>query len=181
MRSKFKASRPNTWGEIDTTALRSVNRRIGVDGSDTTLDRCEAGRIDKIDLVDENDVGERELVLRFRRPIDLFEKMAGAGDGDDGVELGLAAGILIDKERLRHRRRICEPRGLDDDPVEGSAAPHQSLDDTNEVAPNRAANAAVVHIENLFVRIDDKLVVDTDLSEFVHDHGKPLAIGLECG
>src|ERR1700681_3197256 len=43
-------------------------------------------------------------------------------------------------------------------------------------AGNRAADAAIVPLENLFVRIDDEIVVDTDLSEFVHDHGKPLAM-----
>jgi hypothetical protein len=56
-------------GEIDTAALRAVNLCIGVDVSDTPFDRWEAARIDKINLVDENDVGERELFLRFRRPL----------------------------------------------------------------------------------------------------------------
>ena len=55
-------------GEIDATSLRSVNRGIGVDVSDAAFDRCEAARIDKIDLVDEHDVGKGELFLRFRRP-----------------------------------------------------------------------------------------------------------------
>ena len=99
--------------------------------SDTTLDCCEAARIDKIDFVDENDVGERELFLRFRRPVDLFQEMLGICDGDDGVERRLATDVLIDKERLRHRRGIREACGLDDNAVEGSATPHQPCDDTN--------------------------------------------------
>jgi len=146
--------------------------------SDTTLDCCEAARIDKIDFVDENDVGERELFLRFRRPVDLFEEMLRVSNGDDGVELRLASDVLIDKERLCHRRRVCEPRSLDDDAVKGSAAPHQTCDDTNKIAPNGAANTTVVHLEYLFVRVDDEIIVDTDLSEFVHDDSKLLAMRL---
>jgi hypothetical protein len=103
MRSRLKASRPNT-------STRSL--RIWIDASDATFDSCEAARIDKIGLVDKNDVGERELLLRFRRAIDLFEEMLGVRDGDDGVELCLAADVLVDKERLRHRRGIREPCGL---------------------------------------------------------------------
>jgi hypothetical protein len=99
--------------------------------SDTTLDCCEAARIDKIDFVDENDVGERELFLRFRRPVDLFQEMLGICDGDDGVELCHASDVLIDKEHLRHRRAICEPCSLNDNSVEGSATAHQPRDDTN--------------------------------------------------
>jgi hypothetical protein len=109
---------PQYLCEVDTTALHSVNRRIGVDVSDTTFDRCEAGLIDKISLVNENDVGKRALFLRFRRPVDLFEEILGICDGDDGVELRLTANVLIGKERLRHRRGICESGGLDDNAVE---------------------------------------------------------------
>ncbi|MCP1845604.1 hypothetical protein J2R78_008638 [Bradyrhizobium sp. USDA 4538] len=169
---------PQYLGEIDTTALRSVNLRIWVDVSDTTFDYCEPVRIEKINLVDENDVGERELLLRFWCAVDLFEEMPGVRDSDDGVELRLAADVLVDKERLRHRRRICEPCRLDDNAVEGSAAPHQPCDDPDEVTAHRAADAAVVHLENLLVRVDDEIVVDTDLSEFVHDHRKPPAVRL---
>ena len=85
------------------------------------FDRGQAALIDKIDLVDENDVGKRELLLRFRGPIDLFEKMFGVGDGDNGIKLGFAADVIVDKERLCHRRGICEPRGLDHDAVERAA------------------------------------------------------------
>ena len=93
-------------GKIDAATLRSVNPCIGVDASDAALDCREAVRIDKIDLVDENDVGEGELLLRFRRTVDLFEEMFGIRDRDDGVELRPAANLLIDKECLRYRRGI---------------------------------------------------------------------------
>jgi hypothetical protein len=177
MRPRLNASRPNI-SEIDPAALRRVNFRIRVDVSDATFECCEAARVDEIDIVDENDVGERELLLSFRRPVDLFAEMPGVRDGDDGVELRLAADVLIDKERLRLGRGICEPGRLDDNAVEGLATPHQACDNTNKVASHRAADTTVVHLENLFVRVDDEIVVDTDLSELVHDHGEPPAVRL---
>jgi len=143
------------------------------------FDLRQAALIDKIDLVDENDVGKRELLLGFRGPIDLFAKMFGVGDGDDGVKLGLAADVIVDKE--------CLPRSLHHDAVERAATPHQPCDDTNKIAANRAANTPIVHFEDFLVGVDDEIVVDTDLAEFIDDHGKPLAVCLgenavqQCG
>jgi len=48
-------------GEVDSAALRPVDRRVRVDPADATFDRGKAVLIDKIDLVDENDIGERKL------------------------------------------------------------------------------------------------------------------------
>ena len=102
----------------------------------------------------------------------------GVGDGDDGVELGLAADVLVDEEGLRHRRRIGEAGGLDDDGVELALAPHQPVDDADQVAAHGAADAAVVHLEDFLVGADDEVVVDADLAELVDDDGELLAVRL---
>src|ERR1700758_2827463 len=77
--------------EFDATALSPVDRRVGVDPADAMFDRGQAALVDKIDLVDENDIGKRELLLGFRGPIDLLQEMPGICDRDDRIELGLAA------------------------------------------------------------------------------------------
>ena len=102
----------------------------------------------------------------------------GVGDGHHRVELGLRADVLVDEEGLRHRRRIGEAGGLDDDGVELALAPHQPVDDADQVAAHGAADAAVVHLEHFLVGADDQLVVDADLAEFVDDHGVFLAVRL---
>jgi hypothetical protein len=53
---------------------------------------------------------------------------------------------------------------------------HQPFDDADEVAPHSAANAAVIHLENLFVGADNEIVVDADLAEFIDDDGVTLAM-----
>ena len=50
---------PQYPAELDATALRPVDRRVGVDPADAMFDLSQAALVDKIDLVDENDVGER--------------------------------------------------------------------------------------------------------------------------
>src|SRR5262249_12850016 len=93
----------------------------------------------------------------------------GVSDRHYRVELGFAADIVVDEEGLRHWRGVGEPRGLEDDGVEFSLPAHQPLDDAHEIAAHRAADAAVVHLEDFFVSTDDEVVVDADLAEFIDD------------
>jgi hypothetical protein len=44
---EIKGVSPQYLGEVDTTALRSVYRRIWIDLSDTTFGRCEAALIER--------------------------------------------------------------------------------------------------------------------------------------
>ena len=94
------------------------------------------------------------------------------------VELGDRAHLVVDKEGLRDRRRVREPRGLDQDSVERAFALEQIADDTDQVAAHGAADAAVVHLEDFFVGVDNQLVIDADLAKFVDDHCIPLAVFL---
>ncbi len=53
---------------------------------------------------------------------------------------------------------------------------HQAFDDADQVAAHRAADAAVVHLVDFFVGLDDQVVVDADLAEFVDDDRIFLAV-----
>ena len=84
--------------------------------------------------------------------------------------------VGVDKKGLRHRGRIGETGGLDDDGVELALALHQPFDDADEVAAHRAADAAVVHLEDFLVGADDEIIVDADFAEFIDDDGELLAV-----
>ena len=86
--------------------------------------------------------------------------------------------ILVDEEGLRDRGGIGEAGGLDDDGVELALALHQPLDDADEIAAHRAADAAIVHLEDFLVGADDEVVVDAYLAELVDDDGEFLAVRL---
>jgi len=57
-------------------------------------------------------------------------------------------------------------------------APHQAIEDAHQIAAHRAADAAIVHLEDFFVGADDQIIVDADLAELVDDHGVFLAVRL---
>ena len=151
---------------------------VGIDAADAGLDLAQLALAHEIGLVDQDDVGEGDLVLRLRRILKAILEPFGVGNGHHRVELGLAPDVLVDEERLRYRRGVGEPRGLDDDGVELALAPHQALDDADQVAAHGAADAAVVHLEHFLVGADNQLVVDADLAELVDDHGEFLSMRL---
>src|SRR5579864_6649090 len=157
--------------ERNLGTLRLVQAGIGIDAADTRLDVAQLFGRDQIGLVDEDDVGKGDLVLGLGGVLEPVVEPLGIGDGDHGVELGAPPDVLIDEEGLRHRRRIGQPRGLDDDGVELARAPHEGVEDAHQVAEQDAADAAVVHLEHFLVGADHEVVVDADLAEFVDDDG----------
>src|SRR5262249_52073926 len=165
-------------GQGNGAALCLVQPRILVDGADARLDLGELVPADEVGLVEQDDVGEGDLVLRFGGVLEAFAQPFGVRDGDHGVELGAPVDVAVGEDRLRDRRGVGEAGGLADDGVELALPAHQPVDDADEVAAHGAADAAVVHLEHLFVRTDDEVVVDADLAEFVDDDGVFLAVRL---
>ncbi len=90
----------------------------------------------------------------------------------------MLADVLVHEKRLRHRRRVGEAGGFDDDGVELALAPHQAVEDAHQIAAHGAADAAVVHLEHFLVGADHQIVVDADLAEFIDDDGVFLAVRL---
>jgi hypothetical protein len=166
------------FGDVDLGALGAVQPGIGVDGADARLDLVQLRRRHQVGLVDQDHVGESDLVLDLGRVLEPFLQPFGVGDRHHGVEFGLGADLLVHEEGLRHRRGVGEPGGLDDDGVELSFSSHEPVDDAHQVAAHGAADAAVVHLEHFLVGVDDELVVDADLAEFVDDDGEFLAVRL---
>ena len=159
-------------------ALGVVDVGVRIDRAHMRLDVEKLRLAHEVGLVDEDHVGEGDLVFRLGRILQAVAQPLGVGDGDDRVELGSPADIGVDEEGLGDRRGIGEAGGLDDDRVELALAPHQTVDDANQVAAHGAADAAIVHFENFLVRIDDEVAIDADLAELVDDDGELLAVRL---
>ena len=97
-------------------------------------------------------------------------------EGDDGIEPGLGADIVVHEECLGDRHRVGQSGCLDDDGVKPAGAAHQPFDDADQVAAHGAADAAIVHLVDFLVGFHDQVVVDADLAELVDDHGIALAV-----
>ena len=107
--------------EIERAALQHVRQRhlaalgavqfgVGVDGANPRLDFGQFGLGDEIGLVEHDDVGERDLVLGFRRVLQPVAQPFGVGHRHDRIEPRVLLHVLVDEEGLRHRRRIGEAR-----------------------------------------------------------------------
>ncbi len=132
----------------------------------------------EVDLVENDDIRERDLVLRLGRVLEPVGQPLGIRDRHDRVETRGVGHVLIHEEGLGDRRRIGKAGGLDDDRVELALALHQAVEDADEIAAHGAADAPVVHLEHFLVGADHEFVVDADLAEFVDDHGVFLAVRL---
>src|SRR3954466_12519495 len=99
-------------------------------------------------------------------------------DRDDRVEAVTLFHLVIGEKRLCDRRRIREAGGLDDDAVELVLAFEQPAEDADEIAADTATNAAIVHLEKLFVALDHELMINAHLAKLVFDHRQFLAVML---
>ena len=152
------------------TALTADPLGIGVDRLDARLDGLQLVGSHQVGLVEQDHVGEGDLVLGLVGVGQPLQHVTAVDDGNHRIELGLGAHVLVHEEGLRHRRRIGDTRGLDHDGIEAALALHQVLDGADQVAANGAADAAVVHLEDFLVGFDEQVVVDADLAELVDDH-----------
>ena len=159
-------------------ALGPVDHRMRVDRADAPLDFGELVRRDEVGLVEEDHVGEADLLLGLGRVTEALDQVLGVGDRDHRVELRPRLHLVVHEEGLGDRRRVGEAGGLDEDAIEPAGTLHQPLDDADQVAAHRAADAAIVHFVDLLVGFDDEVVVDADLAEFVDHHGIALAVVL---
>ena len=53
---------------------------------------------------------------------------------------------------------------------------HQTAKNADQIAPDGATDATVVHFEHFFVGVHHEIVVDPFLTEFIDDHGVSLAV-----
>ena len=155
----------------DVGVLRAVDLRHGVDGVQAFLESSEFGRGDEVGLVENDDVRETNLFHGLGRVVKVEEDMLGVDERDDGVEGELLLHLRVGEEGLGDGRRVGEAGGLDEDGVEAVLAFHQPAEDAEEVAAHGAADAAVVHLEDFLVTLDDELVVHAHLAELVLDDG----------
>jgi hypothetical protein len=106
----------------------------------------------------------------------VLKDVLGVDYGYDGIEAEVGLHLVVGKKRLRDGAWVSEAGGLDEDAVEGLLTLHEAAEDADEITAHGAADAAVVHLEELFVGLDNELVVHANLAEFIFDHGEFLAV-----
>jgi hypothetical protein len=154
----------------------AINLRRGVHGVNARLQFVQLFRSYQVDLVEQNDVGEGNLLFHLVGIIDVLPHMQGIDQRHDSIKPQLRLHLIIDKEGLSHRAGIGHAGCLDQNVIELVPALHQIAENTNQIAAHGAADAPVVHLENLFFGSDDKFLVYSNLTELVLDYGNAFAM-----
>src|SRR5258707_3759925 len=96
----------------------------------------------------------------------------------DSVQHEFLAHPFIYEKSLRDGAGIGEPGGLQHDAIELVSTRDQITENADQVAAHGAADASVIHLENLFFGIDHQFLVDADFTELILDDGDALTVAV---
>ena len=162
--------------DLDHRISGAVETGDAVHSLDAGLQTIEVRSGNEVGFVEDDDIGKGDLLFGFVGVVEVLPDVLGIHERDHRVDMEFFTHFRIDEEGLNDWAGVGEAGGFNEDVVE--LVPHLSkaAEDTNQVPAHGAADAAVVHFENLLLGIDDELVVDADLTEFVFDHGNSFAV-----
>ncbi|MEN9469942.1 MAG: hypothetical protein RL630_1675 [Verrucomicrobiota bacterium] len=174
-------------GDVDFGARRAMDRRQRVHLADDSLQSLEFFCGDEIAFVEEDHIGEGDLLLGLVRVLHVPRDVVGIDYRDHAVDEGFFPNVLVHEKGLHNRPGIGEAGRLNEDVVELVTALEKVAEDPDQVSPHGAADAAVVHFKKLLVGADHQLMVDAHLAKFIFDHGDSEAVFFgedaveECG
>ena len=138
--------------------------------------------IHQIALADENLVRKPDLAARLLAVVQLLGGVLGVHQGDDGIQQIAFGHLVVHEEGLRHRSWVGNTGGLDDHALKIQQTlallGGQGGQRAAEILANRAAHAAVAHLNDLLFGVGHQnVVVDVFFAEFVFDDGDLLTMG----
>ena len=156
--------------------LTAHDARHSVHVSEPSLEPVERLAVDQVRLVEHENVGKRDLLRAFVAAAELLIDVGCIDERDDPVKRVRRANLVVHEKRLSDWTGIGQPGGLHQHIVELVAALVEIVEYPNQISAHRAADAAVRHLEDLLVSVDDERLIDADLSILVLDHGDALAV-----
>ena len=160
----------------NVAVARPVDPGRGIHPVQAGFEAVELSGAGEVGLVEKQDVGEGDLFLRLLAVVEVLGGIPGVDHGDDAIEPVGIADLGIGEESLCHGAGVGEAGGLDQHAIETILPLEQPAEDAEQIAAHGAAEAAVIHGEDLLVGLDDELVVDAHFAEFVLDDGDPPAV-----
>ena len=168
---EIEATDIHDLGDIDVRAGRAVDDSEGIHVTDAVFESDEIRLAREVAFVEKDDVCKSDLLGGFVIFVDMLQDVLRIYECHHTVDEEFFFHLLVHEERLHDWTWVGKAGGLDQDVVKFILPLHEIAEDANEVAANGAANAAVVHFKKFLVGIDDQLVVNTHLTEFILDDG----------
>ncbi len=164
--------------EAEFAGRRVEDRRDGIDARDRRAQPREARgavrRFEKIALRQRDPVGQRDLAPRFAMRFERRLAVDGVDERRDARKDRPPRQDRIGHQRVQNRRGVGEAARLQDDPGKASerarvAAGQQVAQAVDEIAAQRAAQAARRHEDHVALDRLEQQMVEPDLSPFVDD------------
>ena len=133
-------------------------------------------RRDEVGLVQQDGVRAGDLFTGLVVGAELLLNVHAVHHRHHGLKLEIQANPFVQQQGLHDDRGVREAGGFHHQIVEGLAPFHELQQHPQQVSLDGAADAAVVHLEDLFFRRHDEVVVDADLAELVDDHGDAVSV-----
>ena len=161
------------------SALRCARVHVG----QAMHQRLHFVAIHQVGFADENLIGKADLPARFLALVELRGRVLGVHQREDGVQQVLLGDFLVHEKSLRHRAGVGQAGGLDHHALKIKQAltlfGGQQLQRFAQVFAYRAADAAIVHLDDVLVGVvHQNFVVDVFFTELVFNHGNFLSMRL---
>ncbi len=176
LRIQVEAAQVEDFLDVRFAEIDDLDRRPRIHVQQAMAQIVQMLFVDQIGLGDEQAIGEADLALHHFMLVQLVVRVLRVDQRDDRVEQEFVGDLVVHEERLRDRARIGEAGGFDHDTVEiqfaGLLLRRQIAQHARQVAADRAADAAVAHLDDLLARVlHEDFVVDVLFAELVLDHG----------
>ena len=161
--------------EVHFRVVRAKHLRVRIQLSRLGFNAREVRLVHEVGLVEQEEIGHRDLLARRLGVGHLLFDLLHVHDGDDRVHPHELLERRDVQKRLRHRPRIGDARGFDEQVVE-AALFQKVLHTLHQILPHRAAQAAVAHLQHFVLGAFDQRAIDADLADFIDDDGKLVAV-----
>ena len=146
------------------------------------LQRDQVVLAHQIGFGDEDLIGKAHLSASLLAVIELLGRVFGVHQGQDGVEQITLGNLVVHEKGLRHRSRIGQAGGLNDNTVKLNLAFPAFLGQIGErgaqVFADGAAHAAIAHLNNLLLALQEQdVVVNIFFAELIFNDRNLLPMG----
>ena len=146
------------------------NAGVGFDLLEVGFEGREPLLADQIALVQQQDVAIDHLGPGHLALVNRVAEVFGIDQGNDRIEPGGIAQVAA-QEGHRHRQGVSQARGFDHQVVHRFGPLQDPIHRFEQLAIDRAADAAITQLHHVFACGDDQVVVDADFAEFIHQYG----------
>ena len=150
---------------------------VGFDFLEVALEGREPLLADQIALIEQQDVAVHHLGPGHLALVNRVAEVFGIDQGDDRIEPGGIAQVAA-QEGHGHRQGVSQAGGFHHQVVHRLGPFQDPIHRFEQLAVDRAADAAIAQLHHVFAGGDDQVVIDADFAKLIYQNGgfEPLLV-----